>query len=1004
MTTAPAAPTTRLQLSVVPDKMAPVSHTSRTLIGRDAEVGQLLTQLGLAPGEEPRPGRHVLLSGDAGVGKTRLLQELGERARERGWQVYVGHALDLGDSALPYLPFSELIDRVAARNPEIVEQLGTTYPDLARLQPVRRVLGSGAAAPAGEADRAQLFEGVQALLEQLAADLPTLVVVEDVHWADRSTRDLLTYLFTRPFAGPVAIVASYRADDLHRRHPLRAQVAEWSRLGGVDRLSLGPLGDEEVRALVGELDPAATERETREIVARAEGNAFFVEELVGAAAGGPDRWVPEELADVLLVRLDRLDDTAREVVRTASVAGRRVTHSVLAEVTGLDDDDLDGALRHAIESHVLVAGDGVYSFRHALLGEAVYDDLLPGQRARLHARYAAALSSGRARGTAAELARHALQANDLDTALAASIRAGDEAATIGGPDEAAMHFERALQLLADPQRSLPEGDTVVRVAEATVSALMAAGQTERAGRVARDQLERLPAGGSDDDRARLLTAEAVALGLLDSSEAPDAVPVSEQAVAASEKAEPPLRARVLANHAQVLHWCGRHEDAERWGLEALAFAERHNLPKIASAVVTTLSSLGKSGDPDQFRTAVRAAIDRAVASGALAAELHGRYVLARSFQDAGEWPEAEVAFRSVVERAERSGQPWAPYAFESRHQLAWVLSLLGRWDEALDLLRIAAPGAPPLPYAALDSLRLAIRQARGEQVPRRVHRSSWSVDGFVVIFAAGVEIRAAETATAAVARYDEAVAALTRIWGPRFAGRVRLAATALGRLADVVGDAPAAARAGIGVDAARLLDDAATARGEAEDGRGWGPEGQAWSQRAVAEAMRVRWLCGHDAPTAEELLAAWREAERLFAAFGHVHELAVVRTVLAEVLRSTGDLAGVRATAGLARTAAVTLGAAPLLRRLDALGVAGAPDSSPTSSPSSAGAPTPSLTAREAEILALVAEGRTNGEIGKRLFISTKTVSVHVSNVLAKLGAASRTEAAAIARRRGLLD
>ena len=167
----------------------------------------------------------------------------------------------------------------------------------------------------------------------------------------------------------------------------------------------------------------------------------------------------------------------------------------------------------------------------------------------------------------------------------------------------------------------------------------------------------------------------------------------------------------------------------------------------------------------------------------------------------------------------------------------------------------------------------------------------------------------------------------------------------------------------------------------------------AWSQRLEAEWLRWRWLAQVDPPAEDELVEAWRETERLFEAYGAVFELARARARLAAVLRATGDNAGARRTADLARDAARGLGAAPLLDELTAQG----------STALRAAPAADVLTPREREIIAHVAEGRSNGEIGKLLFISTKTVSVHVSNILGKLGAASRTEAAAVARRRHLL-
>src|SRR3954452_25135148 len=658
-----------------------VHTTSRTLIGRDAELTEIASLLGVRSfGDSASEPVQVVLSGDAGVGKTRILVELRDLAVAEGWRVVAGHCLDFGDSALPYLPFSEVLGRLEAELPEVVERVAEAHPALARLQPGRRVLaatggqGSTDREESESLDRSDLFVAVHSLLEEAAQLSPVLLVIEDCHWADQSTRDLLSFLFSRPFEGRVAIVASYRSDDLHRRHPLRPQVAEWSRLRGVERLQLGPLGDDQVRLLIASLSDDLPEKELSAIVRRAEGNAFFVEVLVGAATQ-PGSWVPDDLADVLLVRLDRLNEAARQVVRVASVAGRRVAHDLLVAASGLPPAELDEGLRQAVEMNLLVPGDGTYSFRHALLGEAVYDDLLPGERVRLHAQYAEALREGMGRGTAAELARHARLAHDLDTALDASIRAGDEAMAVAGPDEAAQHYEQALELLTDPARRATVDVDISKLAVSAAEALTSSGQPVRAAALLAEQLACLSADAPPAWRARMLAERADALLITESSESP--VEMVQQAVELLPEDAGGLRAKVLGIQARVLAGYGRYDEAQSAALDALALAERLDLHELASDVITTLSNLKKAGPKEGLRAALLEAVDRAVETGAIHAELRARFFLGRSYQDWAEWQQAEMWFRSAMKAAEAGGLPYAPYAFEARWQLSWIKSVEG---------------------------------------------------------------------------------------------------------------------------------------------------------------------------------------------------------------------------------------------------------------------------------------------------------------------------------------
>lgn len=346
-----------------------------------------------------------------------------------------------------------------------------------------------------------------------------------------------------------------------------------------------------------------SDRDLHAIVARAEGNAFFAEELMVATEMG-GHGLPVDLADLLLVRLDRLANHPKQVVRAASCAGRRISHAPLSPVVEQNDEDLGRSLRAAVESTVLVqVGVDGYTFRHALLAKAVYDDLLLGERARIHAAYAKALNGGLVEGTAAELARHARAAHDLDTTLRASINAGADAMSVGGPDEAAQHYEGALALLSDHTREVPVDLDLIALVVDAAEAVTAAGHPQRAAALVEDQLHQLPVDVPAHGRVRLLLAMANN-SIADRCAYRCARGHDRGSVADRHRANAAV-AKLLSALALPNAQRGRDEEAARHATEALALAQKLDLPRVVAEFETARSqarlasvwrSMGRTGE------------------------------------------------------------------------------------------------------------------------------------------------------------------------------------------------------------------------------------------------------------------------------------------------------------------------------------------------------------------------------------------------------------------------
>ncbi|WP_369208964.1 AAA family ATPase, partial [Streptomyces sp. PU-14G] len=441
---------------------------SPVFVGRAAELAALTEALARAEAGTPQA---LLLGGEAGVGKTRLLEEFLERVRALGGTTTLGGCLELGAEGLPFAPFTTALRglRRAVGPARLASAAEGREAELARLLPDLAVPAPAAAQREEYADlsdgadggRALLFEATAQLLERLAADRTLVVALEDLQWADRSTRELVGYLFRSTRACRLVLLATYRSDDVHRRHPLRPFLAEQDRLRTVLHLALPRLTRAEVRAQITGINGTEPDSElAEEVFRRSEGIPFFVEELTATRATCA---ISDSLRDLLLVRVEALPEAAQRVVRLAAGGGSAVEHALLAAVAGLGEEALLDALRAAVGGNVLRATDdgSGYHFRHALLREAVREDLLPGELARVNRRYAETLEADpslvRAEERPARLAHYWHRGRDAAKALPAALSASVDARSRHAYAEEHHLLERVIELWDDVPEDVRKG-------------------------------------------------------------------------------------------------------------------------------------------------------------------------------------------------------------------------------------------------------------------------------------------------------------------------------------------------------------------------------------------------------------------------------------------------------------------------------------------------------------------------------------------------------------------
>jgi len=967
------------------------SAVSPRMVGREAELAALRAAFARSRLGEPVA---VVVRGEAGIGKTRLVQEL--LAEVRGAKVgppvvvAVGQCVDMGPIGAPFSPVRRLLHdlchrvgaealRGAAGSPTVVATLGTLLPELQD--------GPAAPPPAG-AD--YVAEAVERVVENLSRDHHLVLVLEDLHWADTATLSLLRTLALTLRGTHLLLVASYRSDDVGRGHPLRAVLSELERSRSVVGLEVTRLGAagvaEQVEHLTGGLSPEALEA----VVGRSEGVPFFVEELVELVDGS----MPDTLRDLVLARFERLGDTAREVVGTIAVGGVEVTHEVLEQVWPGDLDELTTGLREAVAGNVLVAGADGYRIRHALMQEAVHDQLLPSERVELHRRYASALQERVDAGDVAltgTVAEHWLGARDLPRAFDATVRGLHQGLATYAPAAAARLGERLLDLWPQvPDAPTRAGTSVHGLTAAVADSWILAADMGRALRVALAGV----AGPSEDPVERAALHRLAGIALANQGRVSESLDQLGRAVTLLEDSADPRAVPLLALCLGAMYYggVGTGDPADEAVLHrALSLAEASGDDGVRAQTLIYLATA--------LSTSARLRDNLAVLAEALTLEISPSdrakicLIQVDTLVRLGEYAEAvRVGEQGIASTAEVGlDRGMGSFIAANVGEALLAVGEVGRARDALSRSRALLATTPTFDSYCARLLALADswdgRTDEGAALRREV---SSLIDS--------VTVDDAEEAIGWAEHDLEAALNLAEVAADASARRALVGeavAVALAVDEEVLRDQPVVSRALLPGFSRAYAEAALLEMPEAAALQEWveavaaclDEEGPGPALAALRTAELHRGQGDTDPGPWKAALEATADG-RVPVRYRHYTSYRLAEALLSADRRDEAAelLAGIRDEAPRHGAGAVATWAAGLARRAGL--VSGQPGARGLVG-------IDALTSRERQVLQLVAQGLTNRQIGEQLFISDKTASVHVSAILAKLGARGRAEAAA---------
>jgi DNA-binding CsgD family transcriptional regulator len=984
--------------------------SSPVLIGRTEVLAQLDAALVAAQAGQPR---HVVIGGEAGVGKTRLLTESRVQAEAKGARVLLGGCVSMGTEGLPFAPYTEIIRSLVAHDGSaaVIALAGRAAPDLARLVPAL-----GGVEPPLEQElwaQTRLYEALLELLRRLAERMPLVIQLEDLHWADAGTLAATSYLLRAIHDEPITITATFRADEVTRKHPVRAWLAEVARDSNVERVELEPLDAADVASLITNiLGEELGDREVGEIHQRADGNPFFVEELLCCRADY-GATLPASLRDVLLSRIDALADTAQHLLGVAAVGGREVEHDMLVAVSGSEDEAATD-LRVLVDAGLLqptqaVDGDDAYAFRHALLREVVYDSMLPTERRRLHLRWGEYLGGHAGNGNLGagrlvQLAHHWREARD-PRALQACIAAGDGAMEAFSYEVAASEYGEAL-LLWGADASERTGIDHVELLERNGRAAYLSSDFRSAAALCREAIDEL----GDRDAARL-TSLLILLGrfVWVSGDWAESITMYEQALKTAPAEPPRIRAKAQAGLAQVYMLHARFREAEPLCEAVIETARQIGARDLEGHGLNTYGAvLGGLGRSTAAAESITEALAIALELG-IPDDIGRAYVNKAEIESWSGYP--EVALASSLEGMQVTADWGVAHSYGVYVGFGAVSFAFeaGRWQEAFDILarcdRMSGSTEGPYLYRASYVMELlaCAGDERFEPLWERAHRLILDrppSDNHGLTAMGGIQHAAFAGDYETALEYAWEVMGLLRDVdaGIRFIEVARVSAWPLaeiGKVARLAGDDEALEQARVDMDRLTLMAAERRADLPPTPGRLSDVLALCLDQIAVERARMegtgttVDWA---------RLADGWTEVGRPF-------RTAMARWREAESAETAGDREAAVAALREAHRIATELGARPLLGHLEIMARrlrarVGSQRAAAAAAPDRAYG----LTRREREVLSEVAAGRTNREIAKNLFISESTAGVHVSNILGKLGVATRTEAARVALDQDLLD